>query len=376
MPLGSTGSAGSAGPLEAEPNWERSEPLPPAAYRVVDELLRRFGLGSPLEIEVVTSGLLNQNLRAATAAGRFFLKGYRYTDPALILREHRLMAHVAAAGLPVALPLAAPGGATFLRVGGRFWAVFPFIADRQLEPAAFTVAHAAELGRILGAIHAALARYPAAETAAFPPKLACNSAQAADEMRAYESDIAKRPALDPFDQHALASFAYRRTLLASGVPPAAAFAHLPSQLLHGDFHERNVFFTAAGQVSAVIDWELAGIGPRAWEIVRALDLALQAPLDLEAGAPRLRAFIHAYAAEAPLSEAECAAMPELYWAARVHSLWVYEEHYRKGSARTDAVAMADLAGLEWWSRHRQELARALLDALRTAPSTRVARALA
>src|SRR5581483_55571 len=146
MPLGSTGSAGSAGPLEAEPNWERSEPLPPAAYRVVDELLRRFGLGSPLEIEVVTSGLLNQNLRAATAAGRFFLKGYRYTDPALILREHRLMAHVAAAGLPVALPLAAPGGATFLRVGGRFWAVFPFIADRQLEPAAFTVAHAAELG--------------------------------------------------------------------------------------------------------------------------------------------------------------------------------------------------------------------------------------
>ncbi len=360
--------------VEANPNWERPEPLPAAAYRVVDELLRRFRLGSPLEIEVVTSGLLNQNLRATTAAGRFFLKGYRYADPALIAREHRLMAHVAAAGLPVALPLAGPGGATFLRVGGRFWAVFPFITDRQLAPEAFTVAHAAELGRVLGAIHVALARYPAAEAAAFPPKLLWDSAQAADEMRAYEREIAKRPALDPFDQHALASFAYRRTLLASGVPPPAAFARLPSQLLHGDFHERNVFFTPAGQVSAVIDWELAAIGPRAWEIVRALDLALQAPLDLEAGAPRLRAFIHAYAAEAPLSEAECLAMPELYWAARVHSLWVYEEHYRKGSARTDAVAMADLAGLEWWSRHRQELARALLDALRTAPSARVARA--
>ena len=52
-------------------------------------------------------------------------------------------------------------------------------------------------------------------------------------------------------------------------------------------------------------------------------------------------------------------MPELYWAYRVHSLWVYEEHYRKGSARTDDLAMADIPALSGGCKHRHELGRRL-----------------
>src|SRR5204863_6830463 len=114
------------------------------------------------------------------------LKGYRYADPAPIAREHRLLAYVAGAGLPAVAPRAAPGGATVVRAGGRFWAVFPFVAGQQLAAADLTPRHAAELGAALGAIHRALARYPAADVRAFPPKLAWDSARAAAEMRWYE----------------------------------------------------------------------------------------------------------------------------------------------------------------------------------------------
>jgi Ser/Thr protein kinase RdoA (MazF antagonist) len=343
---------------------------------VADELLRRYGLGSPLKAEVVSSGLLNQNLTAVTARGSFFLKGYRYPDPARIEREHRLIAYVAGRGLPAVAPLPAPGGATFLRVGGRLWAVFDLLRDAQYAPPALTAAHAAEMGRTLGRLHAALAELPPPEAARFPPKLLWDSARAAAEMAAYEAAIARRPALDPFDQHALASFAYRRTLLAAGVPPPSAFAGLPAHLLHGDYHERNLFFGAGGAVSGIVDWELAGAGPRAWEIIRTLDVALELSREFEAGGARWRAFLAAYAAEAPLTYDECTAMPELYWAARVHSLWVYEEHYRRAPrglpVRTDRVAMEDIAGLEWWLRHRTDLALALADAVRGArPRLRV-----
>jgi homoserine kinase type II len=195
-------------------------------------------------------------------------------------------------------------------------------------------------------------------------------------MAQYEQAIARRPALDPFDQHALASFAYRRTLLAGGVPAPAAFGGLPAQLLHGDYHEGNLFFSPAGAVSGIVDWELAGTGPRAWEIIRALDIALELQRDLEAGGARVGAFLHGYAAEAPLTQQECVAMPDLYWAARVHSLWIYEEHYRKAPkgvpVRADSIAMNDIAGLEWWLRHRSELADFLCEALRAAPWTRLA----
>jgi Ser/Thr protein kinase RdoA (MazF antagonist) len=258
-----------------------------------------------------------------------------------------------------------------VRAGGRFWAVFPFVAGQQRAATDLTPHHAAQLGATLGAIHHTLARYPAADVRTFPPKMAWDSAHAAAEMRWYEQHIARLPARDPFDQHALTSFAFRRTLLAAGVPSPQAFAYLPAHLLHGDYHERNVFFDDGGRLNAVIDWELAGVGPRAWEIVRTLDVALDAPGDLTAGAPRLRAFLHAYTQHVPLTEAECRAMPELYWAARVHSLWVYEEHYRKGGARTDALAMQDLETLQWWTRHRLDLANTLVDALRTAPHARI-----
>jgi len=343
-----------------------AEAPPPSALRVADELLRRFGLGAPISVEVVSAGLLNQNLRAVTARGAFFLKGYRYADPAPITREHALMAYAAAAGVPAVTPLAGPGGHTHLRVGGRWWAVFPHVADRQVSPAQITPAMAHDLGRTLGMVHVALAQFPPLDASRFPVKLLWDSAHAAGEMAWYEAAIRRLPALDPFDQHALASFSYRRTLLAAGVPPPSAFADLPAQLLHGDFHERNVFFDAQGRVSGVIDWELASRGPRAWEIVRALDLALELPQDFEAGGERMHAFLGGYAGVAPLTAEESRAMPELYWAARVHSLWVYEEHYRKGSARTDRLAMADLETLEWWTRNRQPLATTLADAAQAA----------
>ncbi|MGH2354344.1 MAG: phosphotransferase, partial [Chloroflexota bacterium] len=324
-------------------------------------------------VELAPGGLLNQNLVARTADGPVFLKGYRYADPATVAREHRLIAYVAGCGVPAAVPLAAPGGATFLRVGGRLWAVFRLIPDRQIPAETITPAHAAAMGHMLGRIHAALAGFPDGQATRFPPKLLWDSARAAAEMAEYEAAISHLPALDPFDQHALASFAYRRTMLAAGVPSPAAFAGLPAQMLHGDYHAENLFFGADGDISAVIDWELAGVGPRALEIIRTLDIALQAPHDVAAGGERLRAFLHAYAAQASLTRDECLAMPDLYWAYRVHNLWVYEEHYRKGSARTDHLAMVDIPVLEWWLRNRHELGLALAAALASAPQTPLAR---
>lgn len=348
-----------------------SAPPPAAAQRVADELLRRFGLGTALQLEVAPGGLLNQNLFATTARGAYFLKGYRYADPEPIRREHRLVAYVRDHGLPALAPLASPTGDTFLRVGGRFWAVFPRLTGEQPAGPAMTPGQVREMGHLLGRIHLALAALPPADAARFPARLAWDSAQAAAAMAEYEQMIARRPALDPFDQHTLSSFAYRRTLLAGGVPPPSAFATLPAQVLHGDFHDRNLFFAPSGAVESVIDWELASVGPRAWEVVRALDVALALRQDVEAGAPRVRAFLHGYASAVPLTPDECAAMPELYRAARVHSLWVYEEHYRKGSARTDRVAMEDLETLHWLAANRQSLAQLFRETLDSAPAVRL-----
>jgi homoserine kinase type II len=315
--------------------------------------------------------VLSQNLFATTARGAFFLKGYRYAEPAPVAREHRVLAFLAERGIPAVSPLLTPGGESFLRVGGRIWAVFPRLADVQRTGDRLAPADAAAMGGALGRIHAALAQFPSAEAARYPVKLLWDSDQAMREMAGYEAAIGRLPTLAPFDQHALSSFAYRRTLLAAGLPGAEAFARLPSHVLHGDFHDGNVFFDRHGSVSGVVDWELAAVGPRAFELIRALDVALRLPADLDAGGARVQALLHAYIGEVDLTYEECMAMPEMYLAHRVHSLWVYEEHYRLGSARTDQIAMQDIADLEWWIANRRRVALALADSARAAPRPRV-----
>src|SRR5688500_3314547 len=111
---------------------------PPAAHRVADELLRRFALGPPLNLEVAPGGLLNQNLFARTALGSYFLKGYRYADPEPIRREHDLIRFAVESALPALSPLATAAGETVLRVGGRWWAVFPRVESLQLVPDALS----------------------------------------------------------------------------------------------------------------------------------------------------------------------------------------------------------------------------------------------
>ena len=345
---------------------------PPAALRVADELLRRFALGPPLHLEVAPGGVLNQNLFARTALGAYFLKGYRYADPEPIRREHALIQFVVEAGLPALAPLATAAGETFLRVGGRWWSVFQRLDSAQLVPEALTPAHARELGRTLGRIHSALAGFPEGGVSRFPPRSQWDTARVHAEMAEYEALVRRRPALDPFDQHTLSSFGYRRTLLDGAVPPAESFSGLPAHLLHGDFHLGNLFWSPEGAVEAVIDWELARVGPPAWELIRAIDLSLGLEREIDGSGERLVAFVHGYAGAAPLTNEECEAMPDFYWAARVHSLWVYEEHYRKGSARSDRLAMQDLELLHWLAASRPRVAATLREALASAPPRELA----
>ena len=342
--------------------------FPPAAVRVADELLRRYGLGRPLDVQPAGGGLLNQNLVAFTAGGAYFLKGYRYVEPEPVAREHRVIAFAADAGLPVAAPLAAPGGRTFLRVGGRQWAVFPRLTDRQLATPELSPANARAMGRVLGRIHTALARFPAPDAARYPAKLLWDSrtrrgrdARVRGGDRRLPGAGAFRPAR-PRQLRLPAHPARRRRAPAGPRSPTSRRRCCTGTTTRGISSS-----APDGAVTSVIDWELASSGPRALEIVRTLDVALAATGDDPAAAQRRRAFLHAYAAEAPLTRDECLAMPELYWAYRVHSLWVYEEHYRKGSARTDHLALADIPALTWWLQHRHQLGLRLADELDAAP---------
>lgn len=132
---------------------------------------------------------------------------------------------------------------------------------------------------------------------------------------------------DPVDAWALDRLRSRRQWLQSEEDTGVPISHLPVQGLHGDYQESNLFFDKHG-VSAVIDWDKALVGPREWELVRLLDLALH--LDPTRG----KALLDGYARGGEVVGPEDLRLAaSAYSSMRAHDLWLYETVYRDGNAR-------------------------------------------
>ena len=106
-------------------------------------------------------------------------------------------------------------------------------------------------------------------------------------------------------------------------------ASLPSQAVHGDYTETNLFFEN-GRVSAIIDWDQFYVIPRAWEVVRTLDIVFRF-------APQpCRAFLAAYRVIQPLTMHDLDVAARCYGLVRAHDLWMYAAIYDQGNDRVRA----------------------------------------
>lgn len=347
--------------------------VPDAAWRIARQVSRHLGLGDVRQLEAVDGGLLNRALVATTPSGRWFLKGSRYPDPVPVVREHEVAAVARRAGIPSPAPVTARDGRTATWAGNRWWAAYPYIDGRHVEQRGVDASIAATFGEMLGQVHVALDGTPPDLTRRLPTKSAPSPAVTLDRIRAFEADIAMRPVTTAFDGHALASLAYRRSVIEAGACNPWPGDNLATGPIHGDFHPGNVLFSVGEPpiVNAVLDWELAAVAPRALDVARTIDLTINLRADLAEGAPRLRAFARAYSRHAALGVLDAQRLAHLYFVVRAHSLWVYEEHYRLGEAPTDAVAIDDLATLQWWHAAHDVIARWVTVAFAGGPPRRV-----
>ncbi len=342
--------------------------LPDAAWRISRDVARHLGLGDIQDLVAAPGGRLNQNLVATTPRGRYFLKGSRYPDLETIWKEHQVIAFVGAHNIPIILPLPDRSGETVTRAGYRWWVTYPWVEGGLLGAGGVGPEAARTIGRTLGALHRVLAQVPVSFSASLPRRPLLNATEA--RMREMEAVISRNPNPSAFDRHVLASIAYRRTLVSRDSSSHEGFAFLPSQALHGDFHLGNLLInrsivTGDVSINAIVDWELTCWGPRIWEVARSADLILDLATDLENGAPCLREYLSGYMEHAPLTSQEAIQLAPFYRASRVQSLWVIEEHYRRGHAPTDEIAIEDLGALDWWYRNGEAVGQVVGELVRS-----------
>ena len=272
----------------------------------------------------VVEGATNQVCRVECLDRVVFLRIYKRHDRAMALREHSLIRHVRGRGLAAPLPIPALSGDTVVEIAGRLAALYEAAPGVQLEPGAMTLAQARSSGHALAQLHRATAGLP--DVGYTERTFAWDGPQWVERLNLVEQAIRARGNGNTADAWALRRLDAQRGWLRRPECPHSGFPRFPRQVVHGDYHDANLFFEA-DRVSAIIDWEQAAFLPRAYEVVRACFFMFR----LE---PRLtQAFLAAYRTSSELGDAELADGAASWGCYADHHVWPLEEVYLHGNER-------------------------------------------
>ncbi|MGP3998562.1 phosphotransferase [Streptomyces sp. 8N706] len=324
-------------------------------------LLGRYeGAGEPLSCERVAEGLLNRGYRLATTRGRYFLKHHLDGDCAAIARQHGATARLGAMGLPVAPPVADADGRTVAVIGGRCYALHPWVDGRHRDGGQLTAAQSRRLGALLGLVHTCLERVMPPSAPGGEPRV--ESADPSDTFELIEELLAlaraRRPR-DAFDELAEHRLVERRALLErhahrrpkAGAEPATGW-------VHGDFHPLNLLYRGA-EPAAILDWDRLGVQPRAEEAVRAAAIFFVGPGGTLALC-KVRPYARAYRRATGATAEELAAAVHRVWWERLNDFWMLRWRYQAHDRRADPQFPAAAALSVWWTREYEAVRDAFM----------------
>ncbi|MFC4612238.1 phosphotransferase [Streptomyces maoxianensis] len=322
----------------------------------VDALLRRYSdPGEPVSCEPVTQGLLNRGYRLATTRGAYFLKHHLDGDREAIARQHRATQRLQTLGVPVAPPVEDANGDTVAVIGGRCYALHPWVEGRHRDGAQLTTLQSRRLGSLLGLVHTCLERVMAVDATARREYESADPEETfalIDELLGLARGARPRDAFDGLAEHRLLE---RRELLERHAdrrpPPASAGCWV-----HGDFHPLNLLYRGA-EPAAIVDWDRLGVHPRAEEAVRAAAIFFVQPAG-ELELTKVRAYARAYRRAAGADAAELAAAVHRVWWERLNDFWILRWRYQLHDRRADPQFPAASALAVWWTREYEAVCEA------------------
>ena len=309
------------------------------------ELSRAYGIKFSL-LERVEKGSLSENYILVGGGTKYFLKKYRFDNETRVADVHMAKKYFAGAGIPVIVPLPTVGGRTYITFGERFYAVFPFIADRQLEREDITSSASVSLGKMLGLIHLRGKNASLPINHFFKP---WDKEKTFQKFSDIEAVIGKLPSLSDFDKLALQDLSLKKKLISENSETYEDLGLESDHLIHGDYLYHNVFFDSDDRVSWVFDFEKTQYCPRTYEIFRSMILSF----DIR-DTSNARQYLDSYRKIYPISNEELSTGLKLFYLATIYGMWIQDEHYLKNNPRADIFLEFGYDRLVYLSEHFKE----------------------
>jgi homoserine kinase type II len=269
----------------------------------VSAWLTRFSVGAVRTLTPISEGIENTNYFLSTTEGEYVLTLYERVPAEDLPFYLNFTAHLAKSGVAVPTPIADRTGGLFSILNGRPAALTQRINGRpQMQP---SVVHCVAVGRELGRLHNASRNFRTRISNKRGPAWTLSTSRA---VRAFVTA----------DQNALIEneIKFQRERRQT---------RLPNGAIHADLFRDNVLFDG-DNLSGLIDFGFAATDEFAYDLaITANDWCVVPGGEFDN--VRLVAFLKAYSAERPLSEAEQVAWPALlraaairFWLSRLYDL--------------------------------------------------------
>lgn len=282
-----------------------------------DELrswLRGYDVGELLDLQGINAGIENTNYFVTTSGGRWVLTLFEKLSAAELPFYLGLMAHLARLGVPSANPVADRKGSFLGTLNGKPAALVVRLDGRDVE--APSAAQCAAIGAVLAQLHLAGQSYPAR----------MDNPRGAAWWTAVQSEVL------PFVSAEDAALLRDEIAFQAGI----AREQLPRGAIHADLFRDNVLFSA-DRVAGVIDFYFACTDALLYDVAIAVnDWCVNSDGGFDA--PRIHAFLDAYAAVRRFTPEEQAAWPAMLRAGALR-FWVsrlYDFHLPRAGELTHA----------------------------------------
>ena len=337
------------------------KPRPAADFSLrrdfLEDLHRGFALQTPVRWSLAQRGHETWILRLA-GGERVVLRRYPpYFQEPWIRREHAVLNYLKGRSFPVFAAVPTRGGASFIRSGERYYALFDYcdgeLIRRPWKRLLFMGLNSAA-GRALAQYHRLAAEFSLPDEAGTKAPRYPWSSKA---LTGYCREVSQRESLTRHDRyylkHAREAEEELDRLTARGKSWPAS---LSRTILHGDFGPHNVFFKD-GRVAGVIDFVGLHEDIRAEEVASAL-LLFSKWLGPHLHLGIVDALLKAYQKEYPLEREALDLLPDLMRCWILDSLrWSLMQHYAHGRPGFAHLFADRLELARWIQRHQDQIKR-------------------
>ena len=299
-------------------------------------------------------GLSSHNVAFVADGAEYVLKRYGPAAQAQLARLEQLAVYLSGQDFLAPVPLLARNGQRHITVNQAVYAVSPRCLGKVLHQGSLTAVGLESAAMQLNRLHGLGAGASAWLGA---PRVPVSLAAAQRAQATLRERIASRE-LQPEHRDLIAeSLALKQEVL-SGLA-TTQLSILGTDLVHGDFHNENVLFDAAQQVTCVMDYEESGTGCGTLDVINFFQFACCNDGFASEQLQRAQIFIRAYSACSRLS-AQQARMGWDYFFWRLAASVFMEARLADGDALFATLTQRDMHKMRAHLQHGADILRAIL----------------